>query len=180
MRTDARRLLALTLTTTIWGAGCDADTAQPGGLEITLAPISLTLAPGASADVEVNIVRIGTFDGQVAVHASNLPAGVTSAPLTVLADADFGTLTFTAASTAGGAAATVTVTATASVDEASAQLALTVTANHAAVASPRTGEGANLALLDLDTHASARSSHLRSRELRWTWWPARTPSAAGA
>lgn len=136
MRTNARRLLPLTLVATIWGTGCDADTAQPGGFEITLAPISLTLATGASADVEVNIVRIGTFNGLVTVEASGLPAGVTAAPLTVPSDDDFGTLTFTAASTAESAAATVTVTATASVDEATAQLALTVTAGHTAVASP--------------------------------------------
>jgi hypothetical protein len=125
-----RRCLPLVLLVALASTACD-DAAGPvdpaGGLEVTLAPIALSLAPGAIEEVSVNVIRSGEFDGEVTLRVLGLPAGVTAAPLTIPANESFGTITLEATATATAGASTVTVTASgASVDDASAELALTV------------------------------------------------------
>lgn len=120
--------LALAVSMALTACGDDMGPIQPaGGLEITLSPIALSLAPGGIEEVDVNVIRSGAFDGDVTIQAIGLPAGVTAAPLTIAAVESFGTLTLEAGATATAGASTVTVTASgAAVDDATAELALTV------------------------------------------------------
>jgi len=125
-----RRTFPLALLVALATAACDDETGpiEPdGGLEITLAPIALSLTPGSIEEVSVNVIRSGEFDGEVTIQVLGLPAGVTAAPLSIPAGDSFGTLTLEVTATAAAGASTVTVTASgASVDAASAELALTV------------------------------------------------------
>ena len=130
IRCTVRRCLPLVLLLALASTACDDATGpiQPAGdLEITLAPIALSLQPGGTAGVEVNVIRSGDFAGDVTVRVTGLPAGVTAAPLTIPAPDRFGTLRLEAALSAGAGASTVSVTASgASVDDAAADQALTV------------------------------------------------------
>lgn len=122
------RWAALALAGAMALASCDDDGPgiEPGGLEITLAPLSLTILPGGTGEVQVNVIRSGTFDAAVAISASGLPPGVTAGSLEVGPTDDEGTLTLVATQAAAGSAATVTVTATGGGEQAEADLALTV------------------------------------------------------
>lgn len=123
------RLLPLALATTVVAVACgdDEDTLGPGDLAITVSPTSLTLDAGTSEDVQVNVVRSGSFSGNVSLSADGLPAGVTAQTTTVLPAEGSGDLTFVADETAEAATATVTIRATGTgVSEATTQLTLTV------------------------------------------------------
>jgi uncharacterized membrane protein len=119
----------MALAVAVAASACDDDddALTAGAVEITLSPISLTLAAGASEDVTVNVVRTGAFDGDVTLEASGLPEGVTVQSATVSAAETSGTLTFVADATAADADTTVTVTASGgSIEDATAELSLTV------------------------------------------------------
>ncbi|GGJ21048.1 hypothetical protein [Deinococcus roseus] len=66
---------------------------------ISTTPGSLTLQQGQSKEVKVNVQRTGG-DFPVQVELENAPAGLTAAPLTIPAESQQGTLTFTASNAA--------------------------------------------------------------------------------
>jgi len=102
---------------------------QTPSFALSLAPTSVSIAAGGSGSVTVSITRSGGFDGAVTVAVEGLPAGVTSAGVTVAAGASSATLQLTAAAGATASTANLTVRGTGTgVEARTATLALTVTA----------------------------------------------------
>ncbi len=76
-----------------------------------LASPDLWIEQGQSASVRVEVAPLGGFSEKVVVRATDLPVGVTVAPLTIAAGESSGLLAFTAAGGAGVGTASVVVTA---------------------------------------------------------------------
>jgi uncharacterized delta-60 repeat protein len=81
-----------------------APTEQPepetAAFELRVANTKLPVVQGTSAEVTVQVIRKGDFEGAVSLSALALPAGATLAPATVEADADEITLRVQAAADA--------------------------------------------------------------------------------
>ncbi len=117
------------------------QTDRTTAIALTVAPVpSITLAVGSptlsaavgtTATSTVTIVRVGSFTGDIALTAENLPTGVTAsfAPATLTAGVTTSTLTLTVGSTAVAAATNITVRATGTgVTAQTGTIAFTVTA----------------------------------------------------
>jgi hypothetical protein len=59
-------------------------------------PDHATIVPGGTADVPVSVIRMGGFNGDIAVSGLDLPAGLSLTPVTIPAAATTATLHFTA------------------------------------------------------------------------------------
>jgi endoglucanase len=99
----------LTRTTTL---SLTVTVIQPPNFTLTANPASVSVNQGASSTSTITITRSGGFTSAVALSATGLPAGVTSAFNPSSATGTSSTLTLTASSTAAAGAATVTVTGT--------------------------------------------------------------------
>jgi hypothetical protein len=98
-------------------------------IAITLNPMALSIARGATGTVTVTLVRGAGYAGAVNLVAENLPAGVTAGTATISADASSALLTVQASAAAALATNDVTIRALGTgVADHTATLALTVTA----------------------------------------------------
>jgi uncharacterized membrane protein len=137
------------LTVTATGGGVTHTTtiavtvtaAQPPDFTLSLAPSSVTVTQGSSANVTVSTSALGGFNSSVSLSASGLPSGVTAS----FSPASVGTpgssnVTLTASSTAATGTVNVTITGSGGGITHTATLSLTVNAAQAAdftvVASP--------------------------------------------
>ncbi len=105
--------------------------APVAGISLAIGSPTLSAAVGATATSTVTIVRAGSFAGDVALTAENLPTGVTAsfAPATLTTGVTTSTLTLTAGSTASAATTNITVRATGTgVTAQAGTIAFTVTA----------------------------------------------------
>jgi uncharacterized membrane protein len=108
----------------------DLRVEEGSGFSVALAPASVTLAPGTSAQVvTVTINRTGGFAGEVALSATGVPANVTGtfSPQSTTGSSAQWTLTAAAGAAPGNSTVTVHGTAT-GMTEQTANLALTVVA----------------------------------------------------
>jgi hypothetical protein len=77
---------------------------------LTASPATVTMAPGATAQVTLNSAAINGFSGTIAVAVSGLPTGVTVSPSTIsVTPANPATITLTAAADAPATASPVRV-----------------------------------------------------------------------
>lgn len=114
-------------------AGCGSDTPTPPtdtpAMSISVSQSALSIVPGATGSVTVNLTRTGGFTGAVSVAAEGLPTGVTVAPGTIAAGQTSATMSFvsTAATAAGASSVTLRASGT-GIAPATATVALTMTA----------------------------------------------------
>lgn len=111
-------------------AGCndDNDIVEPSpGFNMSLEPSEVTVAPGGTATVDVEIQRTGGFDGSVDITTEDLPDGVTAEDTTVGSAATNATLNLEADPTAQDTVATAQVRGSGTgVDDEVATLEVTV------------------------------------------------------
>jgi len=109
-------------------AACGAPSTPPG-LQLTLGTTSVAVLRGASADVQVNLTRLGGAADDVDLSLTGLPANVTAsfAPATLTGGVLTSTLTLTVAAGAPEATSALNVTATGGTLTDDAALSLEVT-----------------------------------------------------
>jgi subtilase family serine protease len=94
---------------------------------LSLSPTSISVAPGASANIVATTLRISTFNSAVSLSVAGLPAGVTASTATIVAPGSGAAiLQLTAGTTATGGSYTLTVTGTGGGVTKTASLALSV------------------------------------------------------
>ena len=125
--------IGVSVAMTACGGG-DPDPTPPAitpSFTLTVLPTTASVAAGASATVNLTVVRLGGFTGAVALTTSTPPAGVTPtfSQTQLPPTATSSTLTLAAAATTAPGTYTITVTGTgASVTNQSASVQVTVTA----------------------------------------------------
>jgi uncharacterized delta-60 repeat protein len=108
------------------GAPIDATQPENSAFTLTLSADKALVLQGDSATLTVQLQRKAGFDGAVNVALTNLPAGVTAAPVTIAAGATSASVTVAAAAAAPHSLPT-TVQVTGSAGTLSASQALTLT-----------------------------------------------------
>lgn len=102
---NARTAVSLTVT-----ASTQPPSGNTGDFTLTATPPTITLTPGASAQVTLNSTAVNGFSGTIAVAVSGLPTGVTASPATITVTPNNPTIvTLTAASNAPATATPVQV-----------------------------------------------------------------------
>lgn len=92
------------------GCNGDNDIIEPDtGFDMDVEPDSVTVAPGGTATIDVEIERLGGFDGLVDLTVENLPDGVSSEDTTIASAVTSGTVTLEADEDAAEATATAQV-----------------------------------------------------------------------
>lgn len=91
------------------GGGGGGGTADPGSFTVTTSTTTLELRQGESGTIDVNVVRVDPFAGEVAVSLSALPSSVTATSAMIPEGSTSATITVTAAADAPQGEATIGV-----------------------------------------------------------------------
>lgn len=92
-----RRLVMVGITAVTLAACGGSDATSPHWIALTLARPGLTIAPGQSVTLGVDVVRLD-FAGAVSLSVSGMPSGLTATvePATLTGDRTSATITFVA------------------------------------------------------------------------------------
>lgn len=126
-------ILAVPAALSLILGGCSSSKSTvPSDFTLTVTPVSVTLAPGASQTLAVSATASGSFESSVSVSMTGLPSGVTASPATLtLAPGVAQNVTLSSAATAATTTASITVTGTSGTLVHTAAVSLTVSAAQA-------------------------------------------------